>query len=60
MIDGLFAEHNVASLSNFGMRLLQLMIWTYLSLFKRLVQLTTQCIFGFFDRPCPAGQVHGK
>ena len=37
-----------------------LMIGTYLSLFMRLVRLTTQHILCFFDRPCPAGQVHGK
>ena len=36
------------------------MIGTYLSLFKCLVRLTTQRMLGFFDRPCPAGQVHGK
>jgi len=28
-----------------------LMIGTYLSLFKCLVRLTTQCILCFFDRP---------
>ena len=33
------------------------MIGTYLSLFKCLVRLTTQCILGFFNCPCPAGQV---
>ena len=36
------------------------MIGTYRSLFKYLVRLTTQRILGFFDCPCPAGQVHSK